>query len=128
MPGANNSTVPGGIDTYMNDPDYIFAVATQYLDVTHVPQGDFYNFLAKYGAGQELQKLEQLYATLGYGTYPRVGYILTGPWGGRKPSQLQAMRLPPTPAPRTRSDLDDVAGVDAERRAALRDLEHHAWK
>ena len=85
LPGANNSTVPGGIDTYMNDPDYIFAVATQYLDVTHVPQGDFYNFLAKYGAGQELQKLEQLYATLGYGTYPRVGYILTGPCGPRTP-------------------------------------------
>jgi hypothetical protein len=85
VPGQNNSTVPGGIDTYINDPDYIFAVVTQYLNTINVPQGDFYNFLAKYGAGRELQKLEQLYATLGYGTFGRVGYILTGPCGPRSP-------------------------------------------
>src|SRR5438270_5763338 len=50
VPGANNA-VPGGIDTYMDDPDYIFAVATQYLSTQHVPQDAFYHFLAKYGAG-----------------------------------------------------------------------------
>ncbi len=81
----NNSAVPGGIDTYMDDPDYIFAVATQTLPTYLVPQGAFYNFLAKYGAGRELQKLEQLNATLGYGTYGSVSYILTGPCGPRVP-------------------------------------------
>jgi hypothetical protein len=81
----SNSTVPAGIDTYMNNPDYIFVVATQYLYTFNVPQGAFYDFLAKYGAGRELQKLEQLYATLSYGTFGRVGYILTGSCGPRVP-------------------------------------------
>ena len=85
VPGQNNSTVPSGIDTYMNDDDYFFAVATQFLGTANVPQGDLYNFLAKYGASRELQKLEQLYATLGYGTYGRVSYVLTGPCGPRTP-------------------------------------------
>lgn len=85
VPGQNHSTVPGGIDTYMNDPDYIFVVTTQYLATYNVPQGAFYDFLVKYGAARELEKLEQLYATLSYGTYGRVGYILTGPCGPRVP-------------------------------------------
>ncbi len=45
LPGSSNSTVPAGIDTYMNDPDYLFAVATQYLNTLHVPQGPLYDFL-----------------------------------------------------------------------------------
>jgi len=86
VPGANNA-VPGGIETYMDDPDYIFAVATQYLFTSHVPQDAFYNFLVKYGAGRELQKLEQLNSTLGYGFYGRVSYILTSQCGARVPHQ-----------------------------------------
>ncbi|MHB8272854.1 hypothetical protein [Bradyrhizobium sp.] len=80
-----SAVVPDGIEAYMNNPDYIFAVATQYLASVQVPQGAFYNFLAKYGAGPELQKLEQLQATLGYGTYNVMSYILTGPCGPRTP-------------------------------------------
>jgi hypothetical protein len=41
-----------------------------------------------YGAGRELQKLEQLNATLGCGSYGNVAYILTGqggPRGGNNP-------------------------------------------
>ena len=85
VPGQNNTSVPAGIDTYMNSADYIFAVVTQSLRTYQVPQGDFYNFLAKYGAGGELQKLEQLYATLSYGTYGQVSYVLTGGCGPRTP-------------------------------------------
>jgi hypothetical protein len=85
LPGSSNSTVPAGIDTYMNDPDYLFAVATQYLNTLHVPQGPLYDFLVKYGAGRELQKLEQVNAVLGCGGYGRVGYVLTGQCGARKP-------------------------------------------
>ena len=88
VPGENNA-VPGGIDTYMNDPDYIFAVATQTLSTLHVPQGAFFDFLVKYGAGRELQRLEQLNSALGYGLYGQVSYILTsqcGPRGGPLPS------------------------------------------
>lgn len=84
VPGANNA-VPGGIDTYMEDPDYIFAVVTQNLSTQNVPQDAFYNFLVKYGAGRELQRLEQLNSTLGYGAYGHVSYILTSQCGPRVP-------------------------------------------
>ncbi len=85
VPGNNNSTVPPGIDTYMNDPDYIFAVATQYLSTLHVPQGAFYDYLVQYGAGRELQRLEQVNTVLSCGSYSRMSYILTGQCGPRGP-------------------------------------------
>lgn len=85
VPGQNNSSVPSGIDTYMNDPDYLFAVATQYLSTLHVPQGAFYDYLVKYGAGRELQKLEQINSVIGCGSYSRMSYILTGQCGPRDP-------------------------------------------
>ncbi|MBA3766648.1 MAG: hypothetical protein H0W99_06605 [Acidobacteria bacterium] len=85
VPGQNNSTVPSGLDTYMNDPDYIFVVATQYLSTLHVPQGAFYDYLVQYGAGWELQRLEQINTVLSCGTYGRMSYILTGQCGPRGP-------------------------------------------
>jgi hypothetical protein len=87
VPGSQNSAVPGGIDTYMNDPDYLFAVTTQYLSTLHVPQGDFYDYLVKYGAGRELQKLEQVNTVLSCGSYSRMSYILTGQCGARDPKK-----------------------------------------
>lgn len=89
VPGQNNSAVPPGIDTYMNDPDYIFTVATQFLSTLHVPQGPFYDFLAKYGAGRALQRLEQMSTVLSCGSYSHMAYILTGQGGPRGP------KLPP---------------------------------
>jgi hypothetical protein len=83
VPGQNNSTVPSGLDTYMNDPDYLFAIATQYLSTLHVPQGNFYDYLVKYGAGRQLQRLEQINSALSCGTYSRMSYILTGQCGPR---------------------------------------------
>lgn len=85
VPGNNNSTIPSGLDTYMNDPGNIFAITTQYLSTLHVPQGNFYNYLVKYGAGRGLQKLEQINAVLSCGTYSRMSYILTGQCGPRGP-------------------------------------------
>ena len=76
--GSQNSTVPAGIDTYMNDPEYIFVVATQTLSTLHVPQGAFFDFLTKYGAGRALQELEQLNVVFGCGSYGNVSYALTG--------------------------------------------------
>ena len=83
VPGTNNSTVPSGLDTFMADPANLFVVATQNLSTLHVPQGSFYNYLAKYGAGRQLQKLEQINVVLSCGTYSRVSYILTGQCGPR---------------------------------------------
>ncbi len=89
--GAGSSTVPAGIQTYMDNPKYLFAVATQYLNTLHVPQGALYSFLATYGAGRELQKLEQVNSVLGCGGYGHVGYVLTGQCGKRGPGII-----PPT--------------------------------
>ena len=87
VPGSSNSTIPSGLDTYMNDPDYIFVVATQFLSTLHVPQGDFYDFLVKYGAGRALQRLEQISTVLSCGSYSHMAYILTGQCGPRVPNQ-----------------------------------------
>jgi hypothetical protein len=81
VPGANNSSVPAGLDTYMSNPNYVFAVATQSLANTVVPQGDFYDYLAAHGAGRELQRLEQLNLHTSCGSVAGVTYILTGQGG-----------------------------------------------
>lgn len=83
VPGTSNSTIPSGLDTYMADPNNLFAIATQFLSTLHVPQGSFYNYLVKYGAGRELQKLEQISVVLSCGVYSRMSYILTGQCGPR---------------------------------------------
>jgi hypothetical protein len=91
VPGSQNSTVPSGLDTYMNDPDYIFVVATKTLSTLHVPQGAFFDFLTKYGAGRALQELEQLNVVFGCGSFGNVSYALTGqcgPRGGGKPPPI----------------------------------------
>ena len=81
VPGSSNSAVPSGLDQYMSNPAYLFAVVTQYLSTLHVPQGDFYDYLAAHGAGRELQKLEQVNTSLGCGSISYVSYILTGQCG-----------------------------------------------
>lgn len=83
IPGANNTSVPADLDSYMSNPQYIFAIVTQYLSTLHVPQGELYNYLVKYGAGRQLQRLEQINSTLGCGYYGRVNYLLTGGCGPR---------------------------------------------
>ncbi|MGH9841956.1 MAG: hypothetical protein ACREEM_24635 [Blastocatellia bacterium] len=83
IPGSNNSSVPAGLDTYMSNPAYIFALVTQHLSTLHVPQGDFYDYLAKYGAGRALQRLEQLNTSLGCGSISGMSYLLTGQCGPR---------------------------------------------
>lgn len=83
IPGSNNSSVPAGLDTYMSNPAYIFALVTQFLSTLHVPQGDFYDYLAKYGSGRALQRLEQLNTSLGCGSIGRMSYLLTGQCGPR---------------------------------------------
>src|SRR5687768_5996871 len=83
IPGMNNTTVPSNLDQYMSNPGYLFAVVTQTLANSSVPQGAFYNYLAAHGAGPELQKLEQVssHTQTGYGLYSIVSYILTGQCG-----------------------------------------------
>jgi hypothetical protein len=83
VPAQNHSTVPPGLDAYMSNPDYIFAVVTYNVGSYEVPQGAFYDFLVKYGASRELQKLEQVNVLSISGSYSKVTYILTGQCGPR---------------------------------------------
>src|SRR5215510_12411543 len=46
VPGSSNTAVPSGLDQYMSSSAYLFAIVTQYLSTLHVPQGDFYDYLA----------------------------------------------------------------------------------
>ena len=84
FPGSQNTAVPAGLDNYLKSPQYLFAVLTQSLISTHVPQGDFYDYLMNYGAGRQLQKLEQLHSVFpGCGSLGRLGYMLVGQGGPR---------------------------------------------
>jgi hypothetical protein len=86
MPAKDHSTVPPGIEAYMNNPDYIFAVVTYWVGSSQVPQGAFYDFLVKYGASRELQRLEQINVLTFCGSFSSVSYILTGQCGPRTPA------------------------------------------
>ena len=96
VPASQNSKVPDGLDYYMINPQYMFVVTTQFLSTLHVPQGAWYDYLVKYGAGRELQRLEQINTTLGCGSVSRMGYVLTGLCGVR--DHPKTPPPPPNPA------------------------------
>ena len=79
----SNNAIPPGLDQYMSNPKYLFAVVTQTLGSNGVPQGAFYHYLTAHGAGRELQKLEQLssYTAPPYGVVSSMAYVLTGQCG-----------------------------------------------
>jgi hypothetical protein len=86
LPAKDHSTVPPDLDAYMSNPAYIFAVVTYWVGSSQVPQGAFYDFLVKYGASRELQKLEQVNVLTFCGSFSSVSYILTGQCGPRTPA------------------------------------------
>jgi hypothetical protein len=94
LPGSSNHTVPAGLDAYMSNPAYIFAVVTQFLSTLHVPQGDLYTYLVAHGAGRELQRLEQMNTSLGCGSISRMSYLLTGQGGASIGYELGSSRTP----------------------------------
>lgn len=81
VPGTSNTAVPAGLDTFMGNPAYLFAVVTQNLPNYQVPQGDFYDYLTAHGAGRELQRLEALNLHTACGSSGLVSYALTGQGG-----------------------------------------------
>ena len=81
VPGTNNTAIPPGVDQYMTNPAYLFAVVTQFIATQDLPQGDFYNYLVKQGAGRELQRLEQILTTVGCGMFGQLSYVLAGQCG-----------------------------------------------
>ena len=88
VPGANNSSIPAGLMQYLENVNLFFVVATQNLNTLHVPQGDFYDLLVRYGAGRALQRLEQVNTSLSCGYFGQMSYALIGqggPRGGGQP-------------------------------------------
>jgi len=92
LDGVGNPTIPAGLDAAMSDPGIIFVVATYQLSLQNVPTGDWYDLLIKYGAGSELQRLNQLSTTLQPGVFNGAGYVLAGQGGPRGGSNIP----PPT--------------------------------
>jgi hypothetical protein len=93
--GTNNTAVPPGLEQYISNQAYIVTLATQSLFAFSVPQGPLYAFLAKYGAGRELQRLEQMNTTRGCGQNERVSYVLTtqgGTFGYEQASDVYPVR------------------------------------
>ena len=72
----------------MSSTQNLFVVATKNLSLRNVPQGDWYDYLVKYGAGSELQRIEQLSATLNPAHWKLFGYVLTGEGGPRGGSNI----------------------------------------
>lgn len=60
---------------------YILIVAAVAMTLNLVAQGDFYNFLIANGAGDELNRLEQINNQYGCGTVGSFGYILVSVLG-----------------------------------------------
>lgn len=94
VPGSSNSTVPNGLDAFLSNPGFIFALVTQNLSTLHVPQGDLYTYLVQHGAGRELQRLEQINTSLGCGSISRMSYLLTGQGGSSFGYELGSTRHP----------------------------------
>jgi hypothetical protein len=88
VPANDHSKVPPDLDAYMSNPAYIFAVVTYQVGSNQVPQGAFYDYLVKYGASRELQRLEQINLLTFCGSFSSVSYILTGQCGPRTPVPL----------------------------------------
>ena len=88
IPGSSNSTVPAGLDQWMSNPGVIFVITTKQLSLQHVPTGAWYDYLIKYGAGRELQRLNQLSTTLQPGVFKGAGYVLIGEGGPRGGSNI----------------------------------------
>jgi len=87
VPGANNTTVPPNITTYITNPNILFGVATQYLGSNHLPQGALYDFFANYDSGDALKELEQANASMGCGYLGQISYALLGQGGPGGPTQ-----------------------------------------
>jgi|GEM_PF-2007611 len=128
IPGSSNSTVPAGLDAWMSNPGVIFVITTKQLSLQHVPTGAWYDYLIKYGAGRELQRLNQLSTTLQPGVFNGAGYVLIGEGGPRggsnipppsyelatitQPATILAMSLIPSPNGQPPYSLIDMYTVN----------------
>ena len=70
----DNSNVPAQLGPYLGNTEYLLIVSTQNLGSAYLPQGALYNFLVSEGAGSQLARLEQVYASFNCGTWGFMAY------------------------------------------------------
>lgn len=79
---TNNQLVPSQLTPYLNNSDYMMILTTSRLQSDNLPVGNFYDFLMSVGAGDALNTIEQIYATLSCGTFGNMAYTLVADLDG----------------------------------------------
>jgi len=82
----DNSSVPTQLSPYLGNTEYILIVSTQNLGSAYLPQGALYDLFISEGAGPQLSRLEQIYASFNCGTWGFMAYsfvAVLGNDGGR---------------------------------------------
>lgn len=74
---SNNATqVPADIQPYVGNAQYLLIFVTLALKSNHLPQGALYNFLHSAGAGDQLNRAEQIGSQINTGWLSKLSYIL----------------------------------------------------
>jgi hypothetical protein len=78
----DNQTIPALLLKYNNNPQYLLVLTTQMLRTAFIPAGQFYAFLQQLGSGNALQRIEQIYQTLGCGNWSGLSYTMVAAFDG----------------------------------------------
>jgi hypothetical protein len=73
---SDNQSIPAQVSSYNNNPQYLLILTTDRLKSNNLPAGMLYAWLQQLGAGIQLIRIEQIFATLGCGTWGNMGYTL----------------------------------------------------
>jgi hypothetical protein len=72
----NASQIPTSIQPYVGNPQYLLIFVTLAIKSNHLPQGALYSFLHSTGAGDLLQRAEQIGSQINTGWLSHLSYIL----------------------------------------------------
>jgi hypothetical protein len=73
---TDGATVPADISQYAGNPQYFLYAISNAAWASVMPQGNLYALLQKTGSGDQLARLEQIYAQLSTGFLGTFSYIL----------------------------------------------------
>jgi hypothetical protein len=73
---SDGATVPADISQYAGNPQYFLYAISNSAWANVMPQGNLYALLQKAGSGDQLARLEQIYAQIGTGFLGAFSYIL----------------------------------------------------
>lgn len=71
---SENDTVPTQLGPFIGNSNYILILTTQTLNTANIPTGAFYKYLVNEGAGPELNRMEQIFASLNCGNWAWFAY------------------------------------------------------